>query len=101
MVNTVWFWKIHDSEYKDSDQQQTISVEVANVQVDTLKQKMYDIKTSFPKEFDWRLVEIPLILALILGIGVLVYWFVKKQQKKNWRRGLQNTNRKQPAYWIP
>jgi hypothetical protein len=41
-------------QYKDSDQQQTvhvdsISVEVANVQVNTLKQKMYDIKDRSSK----------------------------------------------------
>ncbi|WP_339919173.1 hypothetical protein [uncultured Flavobacterium sp.] len=61
----------------------SISVEVANVQVDTLKQKMYDIKDIVPVKSsigDWW--KYLLILALILGIGVLVYWFVKKQQKK-------------------
>jgi hypothetical protein len=31
----------------------SISVEVANVQVDTLKQKMYDIKDIVSKEFDY------------------------------------------------
>ena len=61
----------------------SISVEVANVQVDTLKQKMYDIKDIVPVKSslgDWW--KYLLILALILGIGALVYWFVKKQQKK-------------------
>lgn len=61
----------------------SISVEVANVEVDTLKQKMYDIKDIVPVKSsigDWW--KYLLILALILGIGVLVYWFVKKQQKK-------------------
>jgi flagellar basal body-associated protein FliL len=27
-------------------------------------------------------VEIPLIMVLIIGIGIVVYWFVKRQQKK-------------------
>lgn len=61
----------------------SISVEVANVQVDTLKQKMYDIKDIVPVKSsmgDWW--KYLLILALILGVGALVYWFVKKQQKK-------------------
>ncbi|NGY36547.1 protein BatD [Flavobacterium sp. XN-5] len=61
----------------------SILVEVANVQVDTLKQKMYDIKDIVPVKSsigDWW--KYLLIIALILGIGALVYWFVKKQQKK-------------------
>lgn len=61
----------------------SIAVEVANVQVDTLKQKMYDIKDIVPVKSsmgDWW--KYLLILAFILGIGALVYWFVKKQQKK-------------------
>ncbi|HEY4617334.1 MAG TPA: hypothetical protein VIH09_03990 [Flavobacterium sp.] len=61
----------------------SLLVEVANVQVDTLKQKMYDIKGITPVKSslgDWW--KYLLVLALILGIGALVYWFVKKQQKK-------------------
>ena len=61
----------------------SIMVEVANVQVDTLKQKMYDIKDIVPVKSsigDWW--KYLLIIALILGIGALVYWLVKKQQKK-------------------
>jgi hypothetical protein len=61
----------------------SLLVEVANVQVDTLKQKMYDIKDITPVKSslgDWW--KYLLILALIIGIGALVYWFVKKKQKK-------------------
>lgn len=61
----------------------SISVEVANVAVDTLKQKMYDIKDIVPVKStlgDWW--KYLLIVALILGVGALVYWFVKRQQKK-------------------
>jgi hypothetical protein len=61
----------------------SLLVEVANVQVDTLKQKMYDIKEITPVKSslgDWW--KYLLVLALILGIGALVYWFVKKKQKK-------------------
>jgi hypothetical protein len=61
----------------------SLLVEVANVEVDTLKQKMYDIKEITPVKSSfgnwWKYL---LILALISGIGALVYWFVKKQQKK-------------------
>lgn len=60
----------------------SIQVEVANVQVDTLKQKMYDIKDIVPANNgigDWW--KYLLILLLIVGIGGLVYWYLKKRQK--------------------
>ncbi len=60
-----------------------ILVEVANVPVDTLKQKMYDIKDIVPvKETMGNWWKYLLALVVILGIGALVYWFIKKQQKK-------------------
>ena len=64
--------------YSDS-----LKVEVANVVVDTLKQKMYDIKDVIAVENtigDWW--KYLLAIVIIAGIGALVYWFVKKQQKK-------------------
>jgi uncharacterized protein HemX len=72
----------------------SISVEVANVAVDTLKQKMYDIKDIVPVKGsigDWW--KYLLIMVLIIGIGIVVYWF-KRQQKKKLKKRLQNTNRK-------
>ncbi len=61
----------------------SLLVEVANVQVDTLQQKMYDIKDIGPAENqigDWW--KYLLILILIIGIGGLVYWYLRKHQKK-------------------
>ncbi|MCC9072654.1 hypothetical protein LNQ49_13790 [Flavobacterium sp. F-65] len=61
----------------------SIRVEVANVKVDTLQQKMYDIKdiTKVEDEIgDWW--KYLLALVLILGIGALVYWLIKKRQQK-------------------
>jgi hypothetical protein len=61
----------------------SLLVEVANVQVDTLKQKMYDIKDIAPAEETmgnwWKYVLAILVLA---GIAVLIYWFIKKRQEK-------------------
>jgi hypothetical protein len=60
----------------------SIQVEVANVQVDTLKQKMYDIKDIIPSDDsigDWW--KYLLVLLLIVGLGALVYWYFKKRQK--------------------
>ncbi len=61
----------------------SIQVEVANVQVDTLKQKMYDIKDIAPANGGigdwWKYV---LGLLVIAGIGAVIYWYIKKHQKK-------------------
>ncbi len=61
----------------------SILVEVSDVQVDTLKQKLFDIKPIAESEFQlsnfWKYF---LILLLILGIGALIYWLIKKYQKK-------------------
>jgi hypothetical protein len=61
----------------------SLLVEVANVQVDTLKQKMYDIKDIAPAEETmgnwWKYV---LAILLLAGIAVLIYWFIKKHQEK-------------------
>jgi hypothetical protein len=61
----------------------SIKVEVANVKVDTLKQKMYDIKDIVKAQDslgDWW--KYLLGTLLILGIGAFVYWYIKKHQKK-------------------
>ena len=61
----------------------SLLVEVANVKVDTLKQKMFDIKDIAPADNSignwWKYL---LILALIIGIGAFIYWYIKKHQKK-------------------
>jgi len=61
----------------------SIKVEVANVKVDTLQQKMYDIKdiSSVDEGMgNWWIYV--LILLVIIGIGAFVYWYVKKRQLK-------------------
>ena len=61
----------------------SIRVEVANVDVDTLKQKMYDIKpiveASSSNRWIWKLL---LVLLVIAAIGAFVYWWLKIRQKK-------------------
>ncbi|PWA06887.1 hypothetical protein [Flavobacterium psychrotolerans] len=61
----------------------SIKVEVSNVVVDTLKQKMYDIKpiaeVTSSKSWIWKLF---LILVLLAGIAAFVYWWLKIRQKK-------------------
>jgi hypothetical protein len=60
----------------------SLLVEVANVQVDTLQQKMYEIKDIVKVEDsigDWW--KYLLGLLVLAGIAALIYWFVKKRQK--------------------
>lgn len=60
----------------------SLQVEVFNVKVDTLKQKMYDIKdvaqVETPSDW-WKYV---LGILLLVGIGFLVYWLLKKYQNR-------------------
>ncbi|AXB55676.1 hypothetical protein [Flavobacterium fluviale] len=61
----------------------SIKVEVANVKVDTLQQKMYDIKDISAVDEgigNWWIYV--LIVLVIIGIGAFVYWYVKKRQLK-------------------
>lgn len=61
----------------------SIKVEVANVKVDTLQQKMYDIKdiTTVDEGMgNWWIYV--LIALVIIAIGGFVYWYIKKHQKK-------------------
>lgn len=61
----------------------SLRVEVVNVPVDTLKQKMYDIKpiteVASSKSWIWKLL---LALLLLVGIGAFVYWYMKVRQRK-------------------
>ena len=61
----------------------SISIEIANVTVDTLKQKMFDIKPIIAVSSDynkwWKYL---FILLLLIGIGAVAYWYYKKHKKK-------------------
>ncbi|HMI08153.1 MAG TPA: hypothetical protein VK528_11440 [Flavobacterium sp.] len=61
----------------------SIKVEVANIAVDTLKQKMYDIKDIVPVKDsvgDWW--KYLLAVILIAAIGYFVYRYIQKHQQK-------------------
>ena len=62
----------------------SIFVNVAGVKVDTLKQKMYDIKgIAEVKESMGNWWKYLLGLLLLGGIGYLIYYFSKKYKKKS------------------
>ena len=70
----------------------SIKVEVADVQVDTLKQKMYDIKDIVAVKDGigdwWKYI---LGLLLLAGLGVLAYWYFKKHQKEKIQEEIYKT----------
>lgn len=70
----------------------SLKVEIANVAVDTLKQKMYDIKPIIqvdkPLGSWWKYV---LGLLLLAGIGYLIYVLIKKYQKKKLDKAVYKT----------
>ncbi len=73
--------------YSDS-----LKIEISNVKVDTLKQKMYEIKAitkvDAPLGSWWKYV---LGLLLIIGIGFLVYYLIKKLQVKKLEKEIYKT----------
>lgn len=70
----------------------SIKVEVANVVVDTLKQKMFDIKNIAAAESSWgNWWKWLLALLLIVGIAALIYWYVKKHQAKKLEEEIYKT----------
>ncbi len=59
-----------------------ISVQVNDVKVDTLKQKMYDIKPIIEVPYETNYWNYLAWLALFSGLIALIYFLIKKQQKK-------------------
>jgi hypothetical protein len=70
----------------------SIKVEVFNVKVDTLKQKMFDIKPIIsvkrPMGDWWKYV---LLILLLSGLGYLVYYFWKKNKKPKTQEIIYNS----------
>jgi hypothetical protein len=61
----------------------SIKVEVNDIQVDTLKQKMYDIKDIAQVESPLGSWWIYLLILLVIGIaGYFIYQFIKKRQNQ-------------------
>lgn len=62
----------------------SLLVEVTNVKVDTLQQKMYDIKDIVAAESHWgNWWKYLLAIIILAGIGALLYWYLKKKQQKS------------------
>lgn len=60
----------------------SLKVEVNDVKVDTLKQKMYDIKDVAKVETASNWWKYLLGILLLAGIGFVVYWLIKKYQNR-------------------
>lgn len=64
-------------------QTDSLLVEVANIKVDTLKQKMYDIKDVMGNESKSLLwLYILLGVLALAGLGFGIYWYIKKRKKQ-------------------
>lgn len=60
-----------------------LQVEVADVKVDTLKQKMYDIKDIAPVDTDFRISWLWLcIVVLVVGGACGLFWYYKKRARE-------------------
>lgn len=74
------------SVYIDGKNYQTdlFNIKVNNVEVDTLKQPMYDIKAQIGSETDTdKLWKYLVAIALCIAAGVGTYFIVKRMQSKN------------------
>lgn len=60
----------------------SLKVEVFNVKVDTLKQKMYDVKDVAQVETSSNWWKYLLAILLLVGVGALAYWLIKKYQNR-------------------
>jgi len=60
----------------------SLKVEVFNVKVDTLKQKMYDVKDIAKVETFSNWWKYLLVILLLIGIAALAYWLIKKYQSR-------------------
>jgi len=60
----------------------SLKVEVADIKVDTLKQKMYEIKDIIPVETSSDWWKYFLGILLLFGLGFLAFWLLKKHYKK-------------------
>ena len=65
-------------------QTDSLSIEVASIVVDTLKQKMYDIKpvmtVETPHSYWWLYVLTGLLVLAAAGYGI--WWYIKKRKKQ-------------------
>ncbi|MFZ4105236.1 hypothetical protein [Flavobacterium sp.] len=60
----------------------SLKVEVFNVKVDTLKQKMYDVKDVAQAETSSNWWKYLLGILFLVGIAALAYWLIRKYQNR-------------------
>lgn len=60
----------------------SLKLEVANIKVDTLKQKMFDIKPVMTGESSNTWWIVLLVIVVLAGAGFGVWWYIKKRKKQ-------------------
>lgn len=60
----------------------SLKLEVADIKVDTLKQKMFDIKPVMTGESSNTWWIVLLVIAVLAAIGFGIWWYIKKRKKQ-------------------
>lgn len=66
----------------DTIETNPLSLRVLSIKVDTVKQRIYDIKPVFNAKINWiEVAQTTLIILLILALLAVAFWFIRKHLK--------------------
>ncbi|MDR3704572.1 MAG: hypothetical protein P4L28_01530 [Paludibacteraceae bacterium] len=66
----------------DTIETNPLSLKVLSVKVDTVKQRIYDIKPVYNAKINWaEVLETSLIILLILALLAVAFWYIRKRLK--------------------
>lgn len=66
----------------DTIETNPLSLKVLSIKVDTVKQRIYDIKPVYNAKINWaEVLETSLIVLLILAVLAIAFWYIRKRLK--------------------
>jgi hypothetical protein len=66
----------------DTIETNPLSLKVLSIKVDTVKQRIYDIKPVYNAKINWaEVLETSLIVLLILAVLAVAFWYIRKRLK--------------------